>query len=38
MLLAEVVIFFWTLNEIKDLKEFNFTPEMIQLCFTWVFV
>ena len=36
MVLAEFIIFVWTLNEIKEVKEFNFTPEMTTLCFTWV--
>jgi|688.fasta_scaffold314391_2 hypothetical protein len=36
MVLAEAIIFVWTLNEIREVKEFNFIPEMMTLCFTWV--
>lgn len=31
-LLLEVVVFLWTFRQIKEVKEFNFTPEMVYLC------
>ena len=35
-LLIEVVVFLWTFRQIKEVKEFNFTPEMVYLCTVWV--
>ena len=36
MLLMQVIVLVWTFHQIKEVKEFNFTPELVSLCTIWV--
>lgn len=38
ILLVQVLLFIWTFHQIKEVHEFNFTPEMVLLCTTWIVV